>query len=90
MSLPSVHAHNSTDLRDFLAHKAARYYADLEHQRLLVERTILVFTRDLPLFEEGEVEHKISRVLHRLAVAELRGAIRTRLSEDKHPASVGA
>lgn len=90
MSHPSVHARYSADLRDFLVHKAARYYADLEHQRLLVERTILVSTRDLPLFEEGEVEHKICRVLHRLAVAELRGTIHTRLSEDKQPASVGA
>jgi hypothetical protein len=89
MSLPSAHAWYPMDLHDFLANKAARYYVDAEHQRLLVERTILVFARDLPLFEEGEVEHKISRVLHRLAVVELRGTTRPRPSKDKQPASVG-
>ena len=74
MSLPSSHAPYNEQLRTFLNQKAARYYADQESRHRLVERTIAAVTNDLSLIDDGDVAHALSRVLHRLAVEELRSS----------------
>lgn len=72
MSLSVSIAGSRADLRILIDPWAARYSPDREFRRQLVERTILALTDDPSLLDGPSVDRAIFRVVHRLAVNELK------------------